>query len=376
MPLSVSDRLVARLTSESLLADPVDALRAALFAVGKEMGAGGFAPPHLVSMRWQSPDPDALDPSLMAVDLAYREVFVGFRPPITRQAAPIEGVRVEINCARPVEPLSEDISALERAYSARRGVDMEAVLGQWRAEGREARDSLDALGRARLDIAYGGGPFEKLDLFLPEGIGPHPCWIFLHGGYWMATDKAQYAQFAGGLLRAGIAVALPNYALAPQVRLEEQVSQGARALDFLSGHAVALQLDAARFHLAGHSAGAHLAAMISAAPTRPSLKSLLLLSGLYDLAPLGLTPLGKLLGLDDKARAARLDPLARNRPAGLAIAHALGGLEAEGFSVQAGKIEQAWNVERGFIIPDANHFSLLDGLKSGPLLELALKLAR
>ena len=116
--------------------------------------------------------------------------------------------------------------------------------------------------------------------------------------------------------------------------------------------------------------------MISAAPTRPSLKSLLLLSGLYDLAPLGLTPLGKLLGLDDNARAARLDPLARHRPAGLAIAHALGGLEAEGFSVQAGKIEQAWNVERGFIIPDANHFSLLDGLKSGPLLEFALKLAR
>lgn len=376
MPLSVSDPPVVRYTSESFLADPVDALRAALFAVGKEMGAQGFGPPHLVSMLWQSADPDALDPALMAVDLAYREVFVGFRPPIARQAASIRGVRIEVECARPAEPVPEAISALERAYSARRGVDMEAVLGQWRTEGREARSKLEALGRARLDIAYGDGPFETLDLFLPAGQGPYPCWIFLHGGYWMATDKAQYAQFVGGLLNAGLAVALPNYALAPQVRLEQQVSQGACALAFLAEHATTFQLDATRFHLSGHSAGAHLAAMIAVEPAAAPLKSLLLLSGLYDLAPPGLTPLGKLLGLDDKARAARLDPLARHRPAELVVAHALGGLEAEGFFVQAGKLEQAWNVEPGFIVPDANHFSLLEGLKSGPLLDLALKIAR
>ncbi len=292
MPLSVSDMIKARLCSESLLTDPVDALREALFAIGKQMASDGFGPPHLVSMLWEAADPDALDPATMAVDLAYREVFVGFRPPITRKAASSAGVRVEVECARSASPVNEANAALERAYSARRGVDMQAVLGRWRVEGREARQQLLASGRARLDMPFGDGPFEKLDLFLPAGPGPHPCWIFLHGGYWMATDKAQYAQFAHGLLDAGIAVALPNYALAPQASLEQQVAECVRSLTFLAASASNLSLDCNRLHLAGHSAGAHLAAMVAVDPARLPVKSMLLLSGLFDLAPLGFTPLG------------------------------------------------------------------------------------
>lgn len=244
------------------------------------------------------------------------------------------------------------------------------------ARGRYAGRSRPVACRARLDLSFGEGPFETLDLLLPAGSGPHPCWIFLHGGYWMATDKAQYAQFAHGLLEAGIAVALPNYALAPQAGLEQQVSECARAPAFLAAEASVFNLDETRFHLSGHSAGAHLAAMVSVDPARTPVKSLLLLSGLFDLAPLGVTPLGKLLGLDKADRAAQLNPLGRSRPDGLVIAHALGGLEAEGFFVQAGMLEQGWNVEPSFIAPDENHFSLLEGLKSGPLLDLALTLAR
>lgn len=376
MPLSVSDSIVARFAAGSLPGDPVDALREALFAVGKQMGGAGFGPAHLVSMLWEAADPSALDPALKDVDLAYREVFVGFRPPITRRVSSIAGVRVEVECARLAEPDSEAISALERAYSARRGVDMQAVLGQWRAEGFQARKRLHAAGRARLDLAFGEGPFETLDLLFPAGPGPHPCWIFLHGGYWMATDKAQYAQFAHGLLEAGIAVALPNYALAPQAALEQQVSECSRALTFLAARASEFNLDETRFHLSGHSAGAHLAAMVAADRPGTPVKSLLLLSGLFDLAPLGVTPLGKLLGLDKADRAAQLNPLALSRPEGLAIAHALGGLEAEGFFAQARMLEQGWNVDPSFIVPSENHFSLLEGLKSGPLLDLALRLVR
>jgi arylformamidase len=376
MPLSVSEKLVARFRAESLLADPVDALREALFGIGKQMGGEGYGPPHLVSMLWESADPDALDPARIPVDLAYRDVFVGFRPPIIRKLVARPGVSVEVECARPAAPAPEEISALERAYSARRGVDMQAVLGQWRAEGREARQQRLAAGRARLDLAFGIGPFGTLDLFLPAAPGPYPCWIFLHGGYWMATDKTQYAQFAHGMLEAGIAVALPNYPLAPQASLEQQVAECARAVSFLAAEASTLDLDRTQFHLAGHSAGAHLAAMVSVDPTSPPLKSLLLLSGLFDLAPLGSTALGKLLGLDRSDHAARLNPLLRHRPEALTIAQALGAREAEGFFTQAAMLEQGWNVEPAFIAAGANHFSLLEGLKSGPLLDLALKLTR
>ncbi|MGL5447947.1 MAG: alpha/beta hydrolase [Rhabdaerophilum sp.] len=376
MPLSASERITARFVAESHLPDPVDALREALFAAGKQMASAGFAPPHLLALRWENSDPDALDPALMPVNLAYREVFVGFRPPITRVASPIRGVRVEAECARSSTPPPEAVVARERAYSARRGVDMEAVLGRWREEGKIARNALAAAGRARLDLAYGDGPFERLDLFLPAGRGPHPCWIFLHGGYWMATDKAQYAQFACAMLEAGFAVVLPNYALAPEARLDQQVEDCLRALDFLATRALSLQLDPSRFHLSGHSAGAHLAAMVAIDPAAPALKSLMLLSGLFDLAPLALTPMGTLLGLDDPVYVAHINPLARPCPSGVRVAHALGALEAEGFFEQAGMLERSWKIEPSLIVPDANHFSLLEGLKAGSLLDLALKIAR
>lgn len=376
MPLSASDVLTARFEAESHRPDPVDALRDALFALGKQMAAAGFAPPHLIALRWEAAEPDRLDPALMSVNLAYREAFVGFRPPITRARASIAGVRVEAECVRSSTPPPGAIMARERAYSARRGVDMQAVLGQWREEGKAAREALNSKGQARLDLAYGQGPFEQLDLFLPATPGPHPCWVFLHGGYWMATDKAQYAQFSSGMLEAGFAIALPNYALAPEASLEQQVDECRRALGFLSREAEALGVDPARFHLSGHSAGAHLAAMVATDPASLPPKSLLLLSGLYDLAPLGPTPLGKLLGLDDAERAERLDPLKRPPPPGLVIAHAHGAVEAEGFFDQARMLEHRWNVPSALVIPEVNHFSLLEGLKSGFLLDLALTITR
>jgi arylformamidase len=376
MPLSGSEHIEARFSATSAEADPGFALRDALFAIQRQMGSGGFAPPHLVSMLWEVADPNAVDLAQMQINLAYRDVFTGFRPPIDIRPYAAPGLKITALCRRAAQPPSPEITALEQAYSARRGVDMQAVLRRWSAEGRAAREALRATGQAKLDIAFGPGAFERLDLFLPAGTGPHPCRIFLHGGYWMATDKAQYAQFVEGMLAAGYAVALPNYALAPEAGFERQVGDCLRALQVLAARAGEFRLDASQMHLSGHSAGAHLAAMVAVEPAVPPLKSLLLLSGLFDLAPLGATPLGALLGLDDGAHAARFNPLARPRPPGLAIAHALGSLEAPGFFEQAHRLESRWNVTPSLVVADSNHFSLLEGLKSGALLDFALGNAR
>ena len=69
------------------------------------------------------------------------------------------------------------------------------------------------------DLAYGPDRFERLDLYRPAGATRAPIFVFIHGGYWQASDKVQHAQFAQGLLDAGYAVAMPNYGLAPDTPL-------------------------------------------------------------------------------------------------------------------------------------------------------------
>lgn len=184
----------------------------------------------------------------------------------------------------------------------------------------------------------------------------------------------QHAQFAQGLLDDGFAVAMPNYGLAPDTALEASIAQTVAALSFLVQEAEALGLDPARLHLCGHSAGAHLAAMALCEPAVPPVASALLLSGLYDLKPLGHLPIGRLLGLADPARAMRLSPLSQPRPLVQNLALAVGEGESEAFKAQSIALAETWSISEPLICP-GHHFSMLDGLNGGALLDLALQTA-
>src|SRR5690606_12699970 len=135
-------------------------------------------------------------------------------------------------------------------YSPRLQTDMEALFRQWSEDGGAFRAH-----HRGLDLAYGPGVYERLDLYRPQGAMRAPLWVFLHGGYWQASDKTQHAQFAKGMLDAGYAVAMPNYGLAPDTPLTIIVDQVGAALRFLAREADSLGIDATRIHLAGHSAG-------------------------------------------------------------------------------------------------------------------------
>lgn len=369
----------AEIVGVSSCAEPAAALAEALYAVQAGLGAAGAGPHHLVHMRWEAREPAAVHPSRHAVDLAYREVFAGFRPPIelvpAGEESPVLTIRARHRLPEPPAgtPVHGGYTAAElaRQYSPRLQADMRRVFRDWTRDGTAFRAA-----HGGLDLAYGTGRFETLDLYRPAGPGPHPVWVFVHGGYWQASDKAQHAHYAAGMLAAGFAVAMPNYGLAPETPLETSVAQTVAALAFLADEATGLGLDPDRIHVAGHSAGAHLAAMAAADPAAPPIRSALLLSGLFDLAPLGHVPIGRLLGLDDPARAAALGACRRARPRSLAAAVALGGLESAEFHRQSALMAEAWGLEAPLVLPDAHHFSLLDGLFGGPLLDLAETLAR
>ncbi len=363
-------------TGSSEATDTVTAVREALGQVQKEMAVAGRGPQLLAGMTWRSPEPSRFHPARREVDLAYREVFGGFRPHIALERASQPGLVVRATLRRTLAAsLGRDAAmfgpydrqALAREYSPRLQADMGEVFRRWSRDGAAFRARHPAL-----DIAYGSTRDETFDLFLPKSGANPPVWVFIHGGYWQASDKEQHAQFAAGMLKSGFAVAMPNYGLAPETAMPMMVTQMMALIAFLRTEGRNLGIDGTRLHVAGHSAGAHLAAMVAAWALPSTLRSALLLSGIFDLKPLTLLPVIKLLRASNNP--AKLSPIAQPMPQGVRVRLAVGEAESDEFKRQSGEMATAWKAPAPLIVP-GHHFSMLDGLNGGPLLDLAREAA-
>jgi arylformamidase len=376
--MSVSEPRLVEVAGASDADDPIDALRDALTESLKALVASGCGPQHLVAMRWEAADALRFHPSRHEIELAHREVFAGFRAPVELRhvPAPQHRLRVVALAQAPVAPpIAEPVYRgytlpdLARQYSPRFQTDMNVLFKQWSKDGARFRP-----GHAGLDLCYGPGRYETFDLFLPQGVERPPVWIFVHGGYWQASDKVQHVQFAKGMLDAGYAVVMANYGLAPETSLATIVQQVSQLLSYLADQAQNLSVDASRLHVAGHSAGAHIAAMIAAQGRAETLRSVLLLSGLFELEPLTLLPMGALLKLTETA-VAELSPARMPAPAGIKLGLAVGAGESDEFKRQSQLMASVWGGPEPLIVP-GHHFSMLEGLNGGALLELAKSLAR
>jgi arylformamidase len=366
------------LTGRSDKDDPADALREALRAIAVQLGKAGAGPQHLKELVFAAPEPAAVHPSRRAIDLAYREVFAGFRPKLTltRSNAPGLVITAHVTPAGQADPhpvwRTYSVQQLALQYSPRSQVpDVGAVFEQWTRDGGAFRQT-----HRGLDLAYGREAAARFDLYRPAEIGRPPLCVFIHGGYWQAISKDQNAQFAAGLVHAGFAVANIDYNLCPETPLPQIVVQARGALNFLWREAANLGVDASRLHVVGHSAGAHLAAMLAADPDAPPIASALLISGVFELKPLALLPMGPILGLADAAVIRRNSPINfRPRP-GCRVGIALGARESDEFKRQSTDLAGVWRTSPPLIVADRNHFDILDGLIEGDVLQLALKLAK
>jgi acetyl esterase/lipase len=102
----------------------------------------------------------------------------------------------------------------------------------------------------------------KLDLYLPDRR-QFPVVVFAHGGSWVSGDKALHSALGTFLAKHGIGAALVNYRLAPTVSHPVPAQDLARAFAWTHKHIEAHGGDPDRLYLAGHSAGAHLAALLA-----------------------------------------------------------------------------------------------------------------
>lgn len=114
------------------------------------------------------------------------------------------------------------------------------------------------------DQAYGPDPRQQLDVYLPD----HPdaagdVLIFFYGGYWESGQKSDYRFVAEALTSKGFIAVLPDYRLYPQVDWRGFLTDGAAAYQWVETHISAYHGNPHRIFLMGHSAGAHIAAMVA-----------------------------------------------------------------------------------------------------------------
>lgn len=142
------------------------------------------------------------------------------------------------------------------------------------------------------DLPYGQDARQRLDIFSP-GSGKQPIVVFFYGGSFAMGHKSQYAFVGAALAAHGYVTVIPDYRLYPQVRFPKFVTDGARAVAWMHQHAREFGGDPDRIVLMGHSAGAHIAALLSlneeylarAGVPRHSIVGLVGLSGPYTLVP-------------------------------------------------------------------------------------------
>lgn len=119
---------------------------------------------------------------------------------------------------------------------------------------------------AEPSVAYGSGPRQVLDIYRPAepAAGEKaPVVVFFYGGNWRSGERADYRFVAQALAARGALVLIPDYRLYPEVQWQGVLQDGAAATAWALKHAQALGGDPARIYVAGHSAGAWIAAMLA-----------------------------------------------------------------------------------------------------------------
>lgn len=117
---------------------------------------------------------------------------------------------------------------------------------------------------AQKDLPYASGAgTQKLDLYLPQGSGPFPVIVNIHGGGFKLGDKSMVGAAIGqAFLDAGYAIASIDYRLSGEATFPAAVLDAKAAVRFLRANAAKYNLDPNKIVAFGQSAGGNIAAML------------------------------------------------------------------------------------------------------------------
>jgi acetyl esterase/lipase len=121
--------------------------------------------------------------------------------------------------------------------------------------------------RAHLDLPYGADYWQRLDIFVPAGpVSGLPVFVFMHGGAWSSGCKEWMGFMAPSLVGAPALFVSVSYRKAPDCRLAGQFADITNALAWIGREIAAYGGDPTRLFIGGHSAGGHLATLVSLKP--------------------------------------------------------------------------------------------------------------
>jgi arylformamidase len=260
----------------------------------------------------------------------------------------------------------------ESQYNLRLGrPDYEqTVIPDWMTRSEAAREALNC----QLDIRYGEGEKQKLDIFLC-GDKSAPTLIYFHGGYWQRGDKSIYSFLATPYNNAGVNVVVAGYDLCPAVTLTEISAQAREAVASVWRRGEEFGINRDRISVMGHSAGGHITEMMMATPWgdyEDGLPDNLISCGI-PVSPLSLLePVRRTQGLNsgirmDEAEAESQSPMLNHPPATNAPQLVVvGGAETDEFHRQAQMYYDAFRSDERkmeiYFVPGVDHFDELNVL--------------
>jgi acetyl esterase/lipase len=144
------------------------------------------------------------------------------------------------------------------------------------------------------DIVFDAEHHLALDVYRPTNASHAPVVVFFFGGSWKSGKREWYAWVGKTLAQRGMVVVIPDYRLWPAVKLDGFMQDGARAVAWAHAHAGDYGGDPDKLFVMGHSAGAHIGALLAtdahwlaAVGMRPrQLAGFIGLAGPYDFLPL------------------------------------------------------------------------------------------
>jgi arylformamidase len=268
---------------------------------------------------------------------------------------------------------TRDAAALDKLYNNRLLVaECMDILQRWSQDSAAVRQLVDC----KLDITYGSGDSEKLDIFPNSATlssKASPVLIFIHGGYWRSLDKVDHSFIAPTFTQSGVCVVVPNYSLCPAVTVSDIVLQQVKAVAWVHKNIGRYGGDPKRITVAGHSAGGHLAAMMLSClwqkfdKTLPSnvVKNALSISGLFEMdTPMHSPYLQDSLHLT-AAEVKRISPAWMPAPKQGRLYSVVGGDESPEFLRHNQLIQNAWGKSTVPVceqLPGLNHFTVLGTL--------------
>ena len=266
--------------------------------------------------------------------------------------------------------LDYDQQALDAAYD-------QAAYAPNREQLIRRRESDSAAVRARLGeperFAYGSAEIEQLDLYRAAG-DRRPMFVFIHGGAWRAGRAAGYAGPAEMLTAAGAHYVVPDFSWVQDAAgdLTVLADQVRRAIAWVYRNAARFGGDPSRLYLGGQSSGGHLAAVAMTTDWRRQfelpadiIKGGLLISGMYELAPVRLSKRSAYVAFDDVCVEA-LSPIRHLDQLHAPVVVAYGTCETPEFQRQnrefAAAVAAAGKPVRLLVGEHYNHFELPETL--------------